>query len=164
MPLIWKIWGMTIFEDMTIFGKHRPYMEMNTFEIVPQEVLWSIWGSINHQSLWSFPLPNVTWHSGTWPYTMTPLHWSDITPKYELIIEVDFITDFDRITKFNFGGFHRTLQRVRLANRGRLLLRTPGPVPFRTCICSYVETILSWTCNIYGPFEFSTSLGTSIFL
>ena len=24
----------------------------------------------------------------------------------------------------NFGGFHRTLQRVRLANRGRLLLRT----------------------------------------
>ena len=30
----------------------------------------------------------------------------------------------------NFGGFHRTLQRVRLANRGRLLLRTPGPVPF----------------------------------
>ena len=29
----------------------------------------------------------------------------------------------------NFGGFHRTLQRVRLANRGRLLLRTTGPVP-----------------------------------
>ena len=34
----------------------------------------------------------------------------------------------------NFGGFHGTLQRVRLANRGRLLLRTPGPVPFGTCI------------------------------
>ena len=30
----------------------------------------------------------------------------------------------------NVAGFHRTLQRVRLANRGRLLLRTPGPVPF----------------------------------
>ena len=43
----------------------------------------------------------------------------------------------------NFGGFHRTLQRVRLANRGRLLLRTPGPVQFGTCICSNVETILS---------------------
>ena len=43
----------------------------------------------------------------------------------------------------NFGSFHRTLQRVRLANRGRLLLRTPGPVPFGTCICSSVETILS---------------------
>ena len=55
-----------------------------------------------------------------------------------------------------------TLQRVRLANRGRLLLRTPGPVPFGTCIWSNVETILSWTCHVYGPFEFRTSLGTSI--
>ena len=64
----------------------------------------------------------------------------------------------------NFGGFHRTLQWVRLANRGRLLLRTPGPVPFGTCICSNVETILSWTCHVYGPFEFRTSLGTSILL
>ena len=64
----------------------------------------------------------------------------------------------------NFGGFHRTLQRVRLANRGRLLLRTPGPVPFGTCICSNVETILSWTCHVYGPFESRTSLGTSILL
>ena len=64
----------------------------------------------------------------------------------------------------NFGGFHRTLQLVRLANRGRLLLRTPGPIPFGTCICSNVETILSWTCHVYGPFEFRTSLGTSILL
>ena len=38
----------------------------------------------------------------------------------------------------NFGGFHRTLQRVRLANRGRLLLRTPVPVQFGTCVCSNV--------------------------
>ena len=64
----------------------------------------------------------------------------------------------------NLRGFHRTLQRVRLANRGRLLLQTPGPVPFGTCICSNVETILSWTCHVYRPFEFRTSLGTSIFL
>ena len=64
----------------------------------------------------------------------------------------------------NFGGFQRTLQRMRLANRGRLLLRTPGPVPFGTCICSNVETILSWTCHVYGPFESRTSLGTSILL
>ena len=56
-------------------------------------------------------------------------------------LKSSLITDFDLIT--NFGGFHRTLQRVRLANRGRLLLRTPGPVPFGTCICSNVETILS---------------------
>ena len=35
---------------------------------------------------------------------------------------------------------------------------------FGTCICSNVETILSWTCHIYGPFEFRISLGTSILL
>ena len=46
-------------------------------------------------------------------------------------------------------GFHRTLQRKWLANRGRLLLRTPGPVPFRTCIYS-VETIFSWPCHVFG--------------
>ena len=34
-----------------------------------QEVLWSIWRS--HQTLCSLPLPNVTWHSGTWSYTVT---------------------------------------------------------------------------------------------
>ena len=90
------------------------------------------------------------------------LNWSDITPICELITELDFITDFTLLP--NLGGFHRTLQRVRLANRGRLLLRTPGHVPFGTCICSNVEPILSWTCHVYGPFEFRTSLGTSILL
>ena len=59
-----------------------------------------------------------------------------------------FVIELGQISFFfsllpNFGGFHRTLQRVRLANRGRLLLRTTGPVPFGTCICSNVETILS---------------------
>ena len=53
---------------------------------------------------------------------------------------------------------------MRLANRGHLLLRTPVPVPFGTCICSNVETILSWTCHIYRLSEFWTSLGTSILL
>ena len=45
------------------------------------------------------------------------LNWSDITPICELITELDFITDFTLLP--NFGGFQRTLQRVRLANRGR---------------------------------------------
>ena len=49
------------------------------------------------------------------------------------------------------GGFYlEHLQRARLANRGRLLLRTPGPVPFWTWICSNVETIFSWTCHVSG--------------
>ena len=62
----------------------------------------------------------------------------------------------------NFACFHRTLQRVLIANRGRLLLRTPGSVPFGTCIFSNVEAILSRTCHVYEPFEFWTSLDTSI--
>ena len=58
------------------------------------------------------------------------------------------------------GGFHRTLQQIRLANRGRLLLRAPGPVPFGTCICSNVETIPELV--MFSDFEFQTPLGTSI--
>ena len=103
----------------------------------------------SYTSVWSLPLPNVTWYSGTWPYTMTPsidqtLHqFADLLPNWTLLPILTLLP--------NFGGFHRTLQRVRLAKRGRFLLRTPGPVPFGTCICSKVETILFWTCHVYGP-------------
>ena len=92
------------------------------------------------------------------------LKWLDIAPVCWLITELDFITDFDLNT--NFGGFHRTLQQVQLANRGRLLLRATGPVQFGTCICSNFERKIfpSWTLHVYGPFEFRTSLGTSILL
>ena len=87
-----------------------------------------------------------------------------MTPSTDKILH-QFATLLPNLTLLsNFGGFHRTLQRVRLANRGLLLPRTPGSVPFGTCICSNVETILSWTCHVYGPFEFLTSLGTSILL
>ena len=79
------------------------------------------------------------------------LNWSDITPICELITEMDLIIGFDLITKLkSSGGFHRTLQRVRLANRGRLLPRTPGSVPLWTCICSNVETIFFWACHVFG--------------
>ena len=107
-----------------------------TFEIVPQEVLWSIWGS--HQTLWSLPLPNVTWHCGILSYTMTPsidqtlYQFANLLPKWTLIPIFTLLP--------NLGGFHRTLQWVRLVTRGRLLLRTPGPVPFGT----YIKKNLFW--------------------
>ena len=133
---------------------------MERFEIVPQDVLWSIWGS--HQTLCSLPLPNVTWHSWTWPYTMT-LSIGQIFHQFATLLSN--LTLLPILTLLpNFGGFHRTLQRVQLVNRVRLLLQTPGPVPFGTCICSNVETILSWNCHVYEPFEFRTSLSTSILL
>ena len=40
------------------------------------------------------------------------------------------------------GCFQRTLQRVRLANRGRLLFRTPGPVPFRLAFVPMLRPFL----------------------
>ena len=81
--------------------------------------------------------PSLKCYMAFWDMTIynDTLNLSDITPICELITELDLLP--------NFGGFHRTLQRVRLANRGRFLLRTSGPVPFETCICSNVETILS---------------------
>ena len=126
--------------------------------IVPQQVLWSIWGY--HYTLWSLPLTNVTWHSGTWPYTLTS---SIDQTLHQFANLLPILTVLPILTLLpNVGRFYRTLLRVQLANRGRLLLRTPGTVPFGTCICSNVETIFSWTCQVYGPFEFRTFLGTSI--
>ena len=60
----------------------------------------------------------------------------------DLVTELDFITIIDVITYFWEVSIEH-LQQVQLAKRGCLLLQTPGPVPFRTCICSNVETILS---------------------
>ena len=62
-------------------------------------------------------------------------HWSDIWLNRDLVTELDLITVYRFLHYYLIpGGFHRTLQRVRLANRGRLILRTPGPVQFVTCI------------------------------
>ena len=47
-------------------------------EIVIEEVLWSIRES--YQTIWSFPLTNVKWHSVNWPFTMTTPYWSDFVP------------------------------------------------------------------------------------
>ena len=95
-------------------------------------------------------------------YTDT-FHWSDISLNRDLVTELDLITVFDIITLFREVSTG-DLQRMRLANRGSFLLRSLGPVPYGTCICSKVETIHSWTCLVYGLFEFRTSLGTSILL
>ena len=78
------------------------------------------------------------------------LYWWDISLNRDLVTELDLITIFDVITSFWEVSMGH-LQRMRLANRGRLLLRTSGPVPFGTWICSNVETILFWTCHVYGP-------------
>ena len=100
-------------------------------------------------SLWRPALSNVKCHYGTWSY------WSDISIICDLVNELDLITVFDFITLFR-EIFIRHLQRVRLANRRRLLLRAPVPVPFGTCICSNVSKEVLWSVRgsyqtIWGP-------------
>ena len=111
----------------------------------------------SYQTIWSFPLTNVKWNSVSWPY----IKWQP--PTDQTLYRIRPFTEVWPYYQIS-GGFHRTLQRVRLASRVRLLLRAPGPVPFETCICYNVETILFWICHVYGPFEFRTSLGASILL
>ena len=93
---------------------------LNTENVDAIQILWSIRGS--HKTLWSIPLPNVTWHSGTWPYTMTHSIDQTLHQFANLLLQNWSLLPILTLLP-NFGGFHRTLQRVRLANRGRLLLR-----------------------------------------
>ena len=70
------------------------------------------------------------------------LHWSDISLNCDIVTKLDANTIFDVITLFRKVSIGH-LQQMRLENRGRLFLRTPGPLPNETCICSKVETIHS---------------------
>ena len=81
----------------------RTVIRQGTLEIVIEEV-WSIRGS--YQTIRSFPLTNVKWHSVTWPYTMTTAYWSDSVPN----------STFYRILR----GFHRTFATVVACRQGAL--------------------------------------------
>ena len=76
------------------------------------------------------------------------------------------ITDLDLITEFDFlSNCARPIehmQRVRHANRGRLLLRTPGPVPYGIWKCSFVETTDKRSCRtpVYDTFPWLDFLPT----
>ena len=69
------------------------------------------------------------------------LHRSDITLTRDLVPELDLVTEFDLFTEFREVSIEH-LQRVWHADRGRLLLRTPGPVPFGTCSVLLLRPIL----------------------
>ena len=59
------------------------------------------------------------------------------------------ITDFDLITKLR--GVLRMCATGATSQQRSLVLRTPGPVPFETCInCSGVETSFYWNCHVSG--------------
>ena len=93
-----------------------------TLEIVIQEVLWSIRGSC--WAIWSNPLTNVKWHSDPWP-TVTSL---------PIRLSTNFMTFIPSLTFTELWVVSMEhLQRVWLASRERLPLRTPGHPHFGTC-------------------------------
>ena len=91
----------------------------NAWNVI-EEVLWSIRRS--YQTIWSFPLTNVNWHSVTWPYTMTTPYWSDFVPN----------STFYRI----LSGFHGAFATGVACRQGTLTPPDTWSRPFGTCICS----------------------------
>ena len=57
------------------------------------------------------------------------LHRSGITLSHDIVTELHFVTEFDQFTEFREISIEH-LRRLWHANRGRLLHRTPGLVPF----------------------------------
>ena len=99
----------------------------------------------SYQAIWSFPLTNIKWHSVTLPYTMT-------TPTDQTLYRTRPFTEFWEVSIEH-------LRRVWHADRGRLLLRTPGPVPLGLAFVLLVDTnpfsklvvILSGLCYLNIP-------------
>ena len=117
------------------------------FEIVSKEVLWSVWGS--YQTIWGSPLSNVKRHSGGWPFTVTPsidetlhqfltLYWSG--PYYRLL---------SNCVRFPQNICNGCGMPTEDAYSWHLVLSH-----FGTCMCSNVETNLSWTCLVSGLLSF----------
>ena len=97
----------------------------------------------------NFPLTNVKLHSVTWPYTMT-------TPTDQTLYRTRPFTEFWVVSMEH-------LRRVWHADRGRLLLRTPGPVPLGLAYVLLVETNLFPNLSLFYRtmlFEFSILLNS----
>ena len=141
-------WGRC---DISISFSSRVYK--GTFVIVSKEVLWSVRGSYK-KTIWNPPLPNVTRHSGWWPYTVTssieighfinfwPCNWS--WPYYWIY----FLP--------NCARFPQNICIV--CGMSTEDAYSSGHLRLGTCNCSDVETNPSWTCLVSGLLS---SLGTS---
>ena len=112
----------------------RTGMRQGTLEIVIEEVLWWVRGS--YQTIWSFPLTNVKWHSVTRPYTMITPYWSYFVPN----------STFYRF----LSGFHRTFATSVACEQETLTPPDTWSRPFWTCICSTCwNQSFSWTCRYF---------------
>ena len=96
----------------------------------------------------SSSLTNAKWHSVAWPNTWQP------STDQTLYQSVTFYLTRPFIDLWEASIEH--LRRVKHADRGRLLLRTHGPVPFGTRICSTC-------CDQYFFPELVVIFGTMLF-
>ena len=120
-------------------------IRQGTLEFVIEEVLWSIRGS--YQTIWSFPLTNVKWHSVTWPYTMTTPYSSDFVPNPTFY--------------WILSGFHRTFATCVACRQGMLTPPDTWSRPFGTCICSTCwDQSFSELVVIFPDYALRISLGT----
>ena len=91
-----------------------------------------------------YPSPKcyiTLWGMTIYMYSDT-FKWSNISTTLDIITSLKVFTDFNLLIKFR-QVFTEDLQRVRLVNRGRLLLRTADLVTFVTCIYYDIDTSLS---------------------
>ena len=111
------------------------------FEIVIQEVLWSIWRS--YSAIWSIPLTNVKWHSDPWlRVTSQPI-------RLHQLHDLDTELDLHRLWVVSM----EYLLRVWHARRERLPFWTPGSVPHcGTCLCSNCWDQIPRTCHVFTRF------------
>ena len=131
------------------FGKKLLIRDANNKIIIESTVLMNIElkPTRSYQTIWSFPLTNVKWHSVTWPYTMTTPYWSDFIPN----------STFYRI----LSGFHRTFSTGVACRQGTLTPPDTWSRPFGTCICSTCwDQSFSELVVILPDYALRISLGT----
>ena len=107
--------------------------------------------------------PSLECYTTFWRITIysDTLHWWDITPIFDPLLILALLPN---LTFYLFvWGFYRTCATGAACQQRTLTPPDTWFCPtFGTCMCSNVETNLSWTCLLFQTFEFRTSHGTSV--
>ena len=135
--------------DQSLY-RTRPFTE---FWVVSLEHLRRSWHADRGRLLLRTPSP-VPYGICKCSFVETTDTQSYITPVYDTFPWLDFLPT---LTLLLNTGFHRASATGVACRQGTLTPPDTWSRPFGTCIYSNIETILSWTCPVYGPFEFRIS-------